>query len=393
MGKHLVLVGAGQAHLGILKDLPSLQMQGHTVTVVNAGAYHYYSGLGPGMLAGKYRPEDARIHVKKMVEDSGGTFIHDTVTRLDPAAQSVHTQSGQQIAYDVVSCNVGSYVPVLPEMTPGDAVFAVKPIEQLVKARKKIIKLLRQRGQITITVVGGGAAGVEIAGNLRALVDAESGQAAIHLIAGERLLDRFPKRARRYALEALTDRRIDVREGVRVERFAHGLIVLSDQTSFQADVCLLAIGTRPSPLFVDSGLPTAADGGLLVNQYLQSPAYPNVFGGGDCVGFQPFSFQPRPLEWAGVYAARQSPVLGHNVLAALNDDSCDAFVPPEAYLLILNMGDGAGILWRDIVWRTGTDWRLPVVLRGKPIFWLKHFLDTAFMRKFQVSGEREEQET
>ena len=374
MEKDLVLVGAGHAHLSILKDLPSLQMQGHTVTVINSGAYHYYSGMGPGMLAGRYRPEDVRIHVGKMVEDSGGRFVQDAVTRLDPVGKCVYTQAGQKIAYDVVSCNIGSCVPPLPEMTPGDAVFAVKPIEHLLKARKKIIKLLSQRGQISVTVVGGGAAGVEIAANIRTLVDAESGQADIHLIAGERLLKRYPKRVRRYALESLVDRGIDVREGVRVERFSQGNIHLSDNSSFASDVCLLTIGTRPPPLFADSGLPTAADGGLLVNQHLQSIEHPDVFGGGDCI-----TFQPAPLDRVGVYAVRQNPVLLHNVLAALNDDSLDPFSPQKAYMLILNMGDGTGIAW----WKS-------FVFRGKPVFWLKNFIDTVFMRKFQVSGEREE---
>ena len=376
MGKHLVLVGAGHAHLSILKDLPSLQMQGHTVTVINSGAYHYYSGMGPGMLAGVYRPEDVRINVEKMVEDSGGRFLQDTVTRLDPVGKCVHTQTGQKILYDVVSCNVGSYVRPLSEMTPGDAVFAVKPIEHLLKARKKIIKLLRQRGQIVVTVVGGGAAGVEIAANIRTLVDAESGQADIHLIAGERLLKRFPERVRRYALESFVDRGIDVREGVRVEYFSDGSIQLSDNSSFSSDVCLLTSGTRPATLFTDSGLPTAEDDGLLVNRHLQSIEHPEMFGGGDCI-----TFQPAALDRVGVYAVRQNPILLHNVLAALNDDSLDPFSPPKTYMLILNMGDGSGIVWRN-----------GLIFRGKPVFWLKNFIDTAFMRKFQLSGEREEAE-
>lgn len=374
---NLVLAGAGHVHLMILKNLPSFLMQGHTVTVINATAYHYYSGMGPGLLSGLYQPQDVRFHVKKLVEGSGGTFLQDTVTRIDPVAKSVHTQSGQKISYDVVSCNIGSEIPLLSEMTPGDAVFAVKPIENLLKVRKKIIKVLQQQGQMTATVVGGGAAGVEIAANIRTLVEGESAQAAIHLIAGEQVLGRFARRGRRYSLESLTSRHIEVREGVRVERFTNGTVELSDGSSFPSDVLILAPGTRPSSLFADSGLPTAEDGGLLVNTCLQSTEYPEVFGGGDCI-----TFQPRPLERIGVYAVRQNPILLHNVLAALNGDSYDAFSPQKSFMLILNMGDGTGIVFRN-----------SLVFRGKPVFWLKNYIDTAFMRKFQVSGEREEGES
>lgn len=376
METHLLLIGAGHAHLSILKDLPNLQMQGHSVTVISAGAYHYYSGMGPGLLAGTYRPEDARVHVQRMVEESGGIFLRDTVTRLNPAENYVETAAGQQVHYEVASCNVGSEIPTLPEMTPGDAVFSVKPIEHLLKARAKILKLLEQRDHITLTVAGGGAAGVEIAANLRALVAEAPGQAAIHLIAGERLLARFPKRVRQYALETLTGQQINVREGVRAERVSQGTIELSDGASFASDVCLLATGTRPPRLFVDSGLSTADDGGLPVNAYLQSPEFPNLFGGGDCI-----SFQPQPLDRVGVYAVRQNPVLLHNTLAALNQERLEAFTPQKNYMLILNMGDGTAIVHRH-----------PCILRGKPFFWLKNFIDTAFMRKFQISGEREEGE-
>ncbi|MCK7471464.1 MAG: hypothetical protein MZU95_12350 [Desulfomicrobium escambiense] len=65
MARHLVLVGAGHAHLMTLKNLREFTARGHRVTVVSADAYHYYSGMGPGMLSGIYRPQDIRFHVKR----------------------------------------------------------------------------------------------------------------------------------------------------------------------------------------------------------------------------------------------------------------------------------------------------------------------------------------
>jgi NADH dehydrogenase FAD-containing subunit len=351
-------------------------MQGHTVTVVNAAAYHYYSGMGPGLLSGLYRPENVRFDVKTLVEESGGTFVQDNVTRIDPDNRRVYTQSGQEISYDVMSCNIGSQVKPLQEMTPGDAVFAVKPIENLLKARKKILKILHQQGHVTVTVVGGGAAGVEMAANVRALVDAESGEATVYLIAGTALLGRFAKGVRKHALASLKKSGVLVKEGLPVQSFTQGHVELPDGFSCHSDVLLLTTGTRPPSLFADSGLPVSEDGGLLVNEHLQSIRYPEIFGGGDCI-----SFEPRPLDRVGVYAVRENPLLLHNVLAALNGDSYETFSPQKSYMLILNMGNGIGIMFRN-----------SLVLKGKSVFWLKNYLDTAFMRKFQVSGEREEKE-
>ncbi|HKZ16819.1 MAG TPA: hypothetical protein VJ161_05060 [Geobacteraceae bacterium] len=51
----------------------------------------------------------------------------------------------------------------------------------------------------------------------------------------------------------------------------------------------------------------------------------------------------------------------------------------EAYMLIMNMGDGRGILWKkNRVWN------------GRLAFLLKDFIDRRFMKTFQVSGERDE---
>jgi NADH dehydrogenase FAD-containing subunit len=253
-------------------------------------------------------------------------------------------------------------------------VFPVKPIENLLAARNTILQKLEKQKHITITVAGGGAAGVEMAANVRSLVEYAYGQADIHLVSGKQLLYRFAPKVRAYALESFEKHRIEVKEGVRLESYVDGRIGLSDGSSYPSDVLFLAIGTQPSPMFADSGLPTGEDNGLLVNEHLQSVAFPEVFGGGDCI-----SFQPHPLERIGVYAVRQNPILLHNLLAALNEDALQAFSPQKSFMLILNMGDRTGIVF----WHS-------YVFRGKPVFWLKNYIDTAFMRKFQISGEREE---
>jgi len=77
------------------------------------------------------------------------------------------------------------------------------------------------------------------------------------------------------------------------------------------------------------------DGGLLVNDYLQSVKYPEIFGGGDCI-----SFQSVRLDKVGVYAVRQNPVLYGNLMAALNNSPMERFIPQKIYLLIFNLGDG-----------------------------------------------------
>lgn len=106
---------------------------------------------------------------------------------------------------------------------------------------------------------------------------------------------------------------------------------------------------------------------MLVNRFLQSPAYPNIFGGGDCI-----SFADEPLDKVGVYAVRQNPILLNNVKAALEGGDLQSFTPGGEYLLIFNLGDSTGILYK---------WSL--LFGGRLAFSIKDYIDRKFMRHFQ----------
>jgi len=295
--------------------------------------------------------------------------------RIDPVNRNLFLHSGRKISYDVVSFNTGSEIPVESLLTtPEENVFPVKPITNLLQARRFILERLRKNA-LNMVVIGGGPGGVEISSNLWRLVKENGGDARVILIGGKRLLFESPDKARRLALSSLQKRDIEVIEGNYAKAIESRTIILSDGRSIAFDVALMAVGIRPSPLFRDSGLPTGGDGGLLVNPYLQSVVYPEIFGGGDCI-----SLEGHPLAKVGVYAVKQNPTLYHNLMAALQGDEMKVFKPQGAFLLILNMGDGRGILWKK-----GWVWD------GRLAFVLKDYIDRRFMRKFQVSREREEE--
>jgi NADH dehydrogenase FAD-containing subunit len=366
MRKHLVLVGAGHAHMTVLKRLADFTAGGHRVTVIGPGPLHYYSGMGPGMLSGIYRPEEIRFDVKRMALSGGASFIEDMVVRVESARRELQLQGGGRVAYDVASFNTGSGVPIDASISAHEAVVPVKPIEKLLDARQRVLAALRQR-ELSIVVAGGGPAGLEIAANLRRLVKEASGAAEITLVAGERLLAGFDPVVRRKAQRGLARLAVTLIEGRKVESAAGRRVRLTSGESRPCDFLFMAVGVKPSSLFRDSGLPTGEEGGLLVNRFLQSVAHPEIFGGGDCI-----RFAPRPLAKVGVYAVRQNPVLLENLRRALEGRPLTAFTPQQDYLLAFNMGDGTAIVrWKGFVF----DGRLGFVL--------KDYLDRRFMKMFQ----------
>lgn len=373
MGKHLVLIGGGHAHMTSLVNIDQLTARGHQVTLVSPSPYHYYSGMGPGLLGGFYDPSQARFHVGKMAEERGAEFIQDTAVRIDPHGKSILLKSGQYISYDVASFNIGSDVQLAPLVKSADNVIPVKPVLNLYKARTSLLREIRRR-PLEIVVIGGGSAGVEISANLWRLFRDEPNRATITLVAGGELLRHAPERVRQLAQDSLLKKNIRILIGVRGKHTEMGVVTLSDGTRLSYDFVFIATGIKPSTLFKDSNLPTGADGGMLVNYYLQSTTHPDLFGGGDCI-----SLEGSPLAKVGVYAVRQNPVLFYNLAASLEETPLQSFEPGPAYMLILNMGDRRGILWKK-----------SLTLDGRLSFFLKDFIDRRFMKKYQVSGERSE---
>lgn len=368
MKRHLVLVGGGHAHMVTLKNLHAFVDNGHMVTVIGPSRYHYYSGMGPGMLSRTYGPDDIRFATEHVVSKQGGNFILDKVVTINAAERTVHLGSGSSITYDVLSFNAGSYVPWNLVTGEPDDIFTVKPIETLLAAQKRILELTGQK-KIIVSIVGGGPSSLEIAGNIWKLAkDNGKFQPTIQIFAGSEFMSRFSEKIRKLAYRSLKNRNIDIIEHDYAKEISSGMVTLASGKRYASDIVFLATGVKPPTIFKESGLPTGPDGGLLVNKFLQSVAHPEIFGGGDCI-----YFQDQPLDKVGVYAVRENPILYHNLMASLDGGELQPFDPGGSYLLIFNLGDGKGILGKD-----------SLVFDGRLAFMIKDYIDRKFMRKFQA---------
>lgn len=370
MGKHLVFVGAGHAHLTAIANLSRYLDDGHRVTVINTSSYQYYSGMAPGMLAGLYTPQEVRFNVRKLTEDRKGRFIEDTVKIVDPAMRTVYLRNGEPVTYDVLSFNTGSEIDTGPLDTSFENIYKVKPVANMFKARCDIVKALNN-GPLDIVVMGGGPAGVEMAGNSLRMAGGMKNDINVTIVSRGNLLHRFAPKARNRVMKNFRERGIKVEENTPVKSNTSKKVLLENGSKIPFDFAFVATGTRPSDLYQESGIPYGEDGGLLVNQHLQSVKYSEIFGGGDCI-----SFAPQPLDRVGVYAVRENPLLLHNLHVALSGGVFKSFEPQEIYVLIFNLGDGTAVYTRK-----------SLNFGGKFAFWLKDRIDRKFMKKFQLSGE------
>ena len=368
MGKQLVLIGGGHAHMVTLASLHTFVERGHRVTVIGPSDHHYYSGMGPGMLGKTYTPTEIRFATRHVVEKQGGNFIRGKAVKIAAGDKRVILASGETVGYDIISFNAGSYVPRLDLPLGAQDVYTVKPIEKLMEAQARILELTAHQ-KITIGILGGGPSSAEVAGNVWQLTrNARGQQPAIKIFAGNRFMSRFPEKVSSKIENVLTQWGIEINTNGYVQSVQSGGLTLATGETHQVDFMFLAMGVKPNPIFQNSGLATGPDGGLRVNAFLQSVDHAEMFGGGDCI-----YFEKQPLDKVGVYAVRQNPVLYHNLMAALEDTPMQPFDPGGDYLLIFNLGGGRGVLRKR--------WLL---MGGKTAFWVKDYIDRRFMKEFQA---------
>ena len=161
--KRIVLLGAGHAHVGVLRAFARDPQPGTQVTLITQRQLTPYSGMLPGLIAGLYRHDDAHIDTLPLGAFAGANVIIAEATGLDLARKQVLCADHPSVSYDILSIDIGSAPGI--GATPGAAQHAipVKPIDGFLKrfdaARTRILATERP---MRIAVVGGGAGGVEL---------------------------------------------------------------------------------------------------------------------------------------------------------------------------------------------------------------------------------------
>ena len=355
----IVLAGGGHANLYALRRTGELTRRGFDVVLVDSSEDLFYSGMATGVLSGSYKPGENRIGIRRLVERGGGRFVRGRVARVLHRDRGLLLEDGRTVPYDSVSFCLGS------ETRADDGAVPVKPVSNLEWVRRRLLGA--DGGAPRVLVVGGGAAGCEVAVNLAALARGTGSDARVTLVeAGRNILPGSPGEARRIVGGRLQSLGVGVLLGRRADPIDGGAL-LEGGTRLQADLVLAATGVAPPEVFARSGLATGDDGSLWVDRHLRSPNDGRIFGGGDAA-----AFRGGRLPRFGVYAVRQGPILYRNLQAVLRGGPLSPYRPRRLYLYVLDLGDGTGLAIYG-----------PLANRGRPALWLKHRIDRRFVAEYR----------
>ncbi len=367
--KRLLLVGAGHAHLEILRRLILEPLAEVELTVVSAAPLHHYSGMVPGYLQGTYREEEIAVRVPDLVARARGRFVAGRAVGMNPGERKVRLDGSEEISFDLVSFAVGSNTAGIENPRIAGEAQRIKPLEKVVALQRRLLELARESGTVSVAVVGGGAAGVEVALATAAVLEKAGREHRITILdSGERILAGYRDRFRERTREILEGRGIEVRTGTRVLAVHAEEVETSDGARVPSRLTLWLTGAVAWPLFRDSGLPLDERGFLLTDDSLRSIADSSVFAAGDCGTLASHPATPK----AGVYAVREGPVLWESLKAAIRGSEPPRYEPQRGFLSILNTGDGRALLdYRGIVSHSPWAWRL------------KDRIDRRFLARYQ----------
>ena len=352
--KDVVLVGAGHAHVAVLRMFGMRPIEGVRLTLLTREVETAYSGMLPGVVAGHYAIDDAHIDAGKLVRFAGGRLYQDAAVGIDLATRRVLCRSRPPIRYDLLSLDIGSRPNT--GSVPGAAEHAipVKPIDGFLQRFEGVLARVREGRTRHVLLVGGGAGGVELLLSVETRLRREAPDGAALrftlVSASNEILPSFPAafRARFHAI--LIERGIAVHTGVRVAAVERGVVTLADGVRLDADEILWTTEAAPASWLGETGLPLD-NGFVSVDANLQATT--DVFAAGDMI-----SFRPGAIPRSGVYAVRAGPVLARNLRAALTGKRLRPYRPQAQALAIVSTGTTHAVMTRnnlmiegDWVWR------------------------------------------
>lgn len=369
----LLLIGGGHSHVEVIRQFGMHPLPGLRVTVLSRDVHTPYSGMLLGLIAGHYTFDECHIDLRALCEVNGVRLIHGEVVGIDRERREVLLEDRPALGYDWVSVNIGSR-PALHTI-PGacEHGIAVKPIDRFLGRWYAITtELMNEPRGYRIAIVGGGAAGIEVAlacmHRLRTLLGAHAGLVSCELVcAAPRLLATHNARVRACFEHRLAAAGITVHCARRVVEANGAGLRLDDGSHITTDLTIWAIHAGAASWPGASGIACDRDGFIQVDQTLRSISEPRLFAAGDIAAL------PEPVAKSGVYAVRAGRTLARNLRRVVLARPLRPYRPQTRFLSLLSTGDKHAVASRG-----------PLFAAGHWVWRWKNHIDRTFMARYRA---------
>lgn len=303
----IVVLGGGFAGLEAMRVLER-RLGGRAdvqLLLVSDRNYLLFTPLLPQVASSLVEPR----HIVQPIRDIRGArhfrFRRDRVVDVDLEAREVVLAEGR-IPYDRLVVALGGTTATFGVPGVDEHALNYKRLDDAVLLRDHIIDLAEhadheadtaaRRRMLTICVVGGGYTGVELIAELQDFFHSylvpryrgiDPGDYRLVLVeAGEEILRGVHPTLAGRARRRLHRERIEIRTGTRVTRVLPGALEIDGGGRIDVGLTVWAAGVKGHPTLASLSLPTDRLGRLVVDDRLQVPGHPEIYGAGDAVTIQ-----------------------------------------------------------------------------------------------------------
>jgi NADH:ubiquinone reductase (H+-translocating) len=293
-GPHVLVVGGGFAGLSALDALARTNAR---VTLIDRNVYSTFQPLLYQVATAGLTAADVAYPLWSVTRRTRAQFRKGELASLDLAARTARLTDGHQYSYDYLVLATGVSANFYGVTGAAENSLSLYTRRDAIELRNRLLEEFERRAagdagpEFDITMVGGGATGVETAGTLAelrnialpaAFPEIDQDKVRVRLIEmAPALLGPYHKRERDYARKQLVERGVDVFLNTEIKEIGPDKVVLADGSSHRSDLTVWTAGIQAPAEEWNSGLPRGKAGRIEVGADLRVTGQERVFAIGD----------------------------------------------------------------------------------------------------------------
>lgn len=360
----IIIIGGGFAGIRVALTLDRAKIPGSKIILLSDKPHFEYNPTLYRVVTGR-SPLQVCIPLRDIFDGTRVEVLEDTIEHVNLAEKSLSGKSTARYHYDFLVLALGSETNYFDIPGLKERAFGFKSISEALRLKRHLHKSLAENNS-QIVIVGGGATGIELAGELSAytkklgrLHDFNPSNLAIDLIeAAPRLAAGLPERFSEKIKARLQRLGVNIFLSRAVLREDLERVYLKDM-ELRTKTVIWTAGVKPNRLYAQiEGLALDQKGRVTVTERLEARGRADVFVAGDGAA-TPYSGMAQTALFDGEYIARA-------ITARLQNKKVPAYQPKKPFYSIPAGPGWAATLIGDFA------------IYGRASWWLRRLADLRF---------------
>jgi NADH:ubiquinone reductase (H+-translocating) len=332
-GPKVLIIGGGFAGLSALQ---ALAHTGAQVTVLDRNVYSTFQPLLYEVATAGLTSADVAYPLWTATGRRGAAFRKGELADLDTGRRVATLAAGEQLEYDYLIITAGVSAAFYGVSGAAEYAMSLYTRRDAVALRNRLMDELERRNEgltdpeLDVTIVGGGATGVELAGTLAELrnvalpavyPEVDRSRFKVRLIEmGPALLPPYHDNLRKYTSQQLAGRGVEVLLNTAIKEVRSATVLLADGSEQRSDITVWAAGVSGPDAAWTAALPQGRGGRIEVDSDLRVSGQDRVFAAGDvCLN------NDKPVPQLAQPALQQGKHAGEQVARLINGQPTKPF--------------------------------------------------------------------